>query len=92
MIKVLVYAVVVVICLFLLALMLCLMIWSVTKLLRFLFPEKYRAGSPKPKKDKKKESAPASSTEYRCGKCADLQTCVAACTGVAYPCEHFKQK
>lgn len=92
MIKFLVYAVVVVICLFLLALMLCLMVWVVTKLLRFLFPEKYSAGSPKLKKDKKQKSAPISSTEYRCGKCADLQTCVAACTGVAYPCAHYKEK
>lgn len=54
MIKFLVTAVIVLICLFLMALMLCLMVWVVTRLLRFLFPQRFGSGKAVPKKPKKK--------------------------------------
>ena len=54
MIKFLVTAVIVLICLFLMALMLCLMVWVVTRLLRFLFPQRFGSGKAAPKKPKKK--------------------------------------
>lgn len=54
MIKFLVTAVIVLICLFLMALMLCLMVWVVTRLLRFLFPQRFGFGKATPKKPKKK--------------------------------------
>ncbi len=54
MIKFLVTAVIVLICLFLMALMLCLMVWVVTRLLRFLFPQRFGSGKTAPKNPKKK--------------------------------------
>lgn len=50
MIKFLVTAVIVLICVFLMALMLCLMIWVITRLLRFLFPGRFRPAPAAPKK------------------------------------------
>ena len=58
MIKFLVTAVIVLICLFLMALMLCLMIWVITRLLRFLFPQRFGLKAPATKKPKKKKPAP----------------------------------
>lgn len=53
MIKFLVTAVIVLICVFFMALMLCLMIWVITRLLRFLFPGRFRPVPSVPKKKKK---------------------------------------
>lgn len=58
MIKFLVTAVIVLICLFLMALMLCLMTWVITRLLRFLFPQRFGSGKAPAKKVKKKKPAP----------------------------------
>lgn len=58
MIKFLVTAVIVLICLFLMALMLCLMTWVITRLLRFLFPQRFGSGKAPAKKTKKKKPAP----------------------------------
>lgn len=58
MIKFLVTAVIVLICLFLMALMLCLMTWVITRLLRFLFPQRFRP-APAATKKKPKNKAPA---------------------------------
>lgn len=65
MIKFLVTAVIVLICLFLMALMVCLMTWVITRLLRFLFPQRFR---PAPalapaKKHKKKKPTPVAAEE-----------------------------
>ena len=56
MIQFLVTAAVVLVCLFILILVLCLMIWVVTRLLRWLFPQRFggkAAPVKKPKKVKK---------------------------------------
>lgn len=56
MIKFLVTAAIVLICVFILVLVLCLMIWVVTRLLRWLFPQRFgvkAAPVKKPKKVKK---------------------------------------
>lgn len=57
MVKFLVTSVVVLICLFLMALLLCLMIWVITRLLRFLFPQRFRSQAPTKKKKKKPSPA-----------------------------------
>lgn len=57
MIKFLVTSVVVLICLFLMALLLCLMVWVITRLLRFLFPQRFRSQAPTKKKKKKPSPA-----------------------------------
>jgi Na+-transporting methylmalonyl-CoA/oxaloacetate decarboxylase gamma subunit len=61
MVKFLVTSVVVLICLFLMALLLCLMVWVITRLLRFLFPQRFRSQAPA--KKKKKKSSPAVTEE-----------------------------
>ncbi len=61
MVKFLVTSVVVLICLFLMALLLCLMVWVITRLLRFLFPQRFR--SQVPTKKKKKKPSPAVTEE-----------------------------
>lgn len=56
MIKFLVTAAIVLICLFILVLVSCLMVWVVTRLLRWLFPQRFggkAAPAKKPKKVKK---------------------------------------
>lgn len=56
MIKFLVTAAIVLVCVFILVLVLCLMIWVVTRLLRWLFPQRFggkAAPAKKPKKIKK---------------------------------------
>lgn len=56
MIKFLVTAAIVLVCVFILVLILCLMIWVVTRLLRWLFPQRFggkAAPMKKPKKVKK---------------------------------------
>lgn len=63
MIKFLVTAVIVLICLFLMALMLCLMTWVITRLLRFLFPQRFGPGKALAKKPKKKKPAPVVADE-----------------------------
>ena len=55
--KFLVTSVVVLICLFLMALLLCLMVWVITRLLRFLFPQRFRSQAPTKKKKKKPSPA-----------------------------------
>lgn len=59
MVKFLVTSVVVLICLFLMALLLCLMVWVITRLLRFLFPQRFRSQAP----TKKKKPSPAVTEE-----------------------------
>ena len=54
MIKFLVTALIVIVCVFILILMLCVMVWAVTRLLRFLFPQRFGLGKAAPKKPKKK--------------------------------------
>ena len=54
MIKFLVTALIVIVCVFILVLMLCVMVWAVTRLLRFLFPQRFGPGKATPKKPKKK--------------------------------------
>lgn len=63
MVKFLVTSVVVLICLFLMALLLCLMVWVITRLLRFLFPQRFRSQAPTKKKKKKKKPSPAVTEE-----------------------------
>lgn len=56
MIKFLVTAAIVLVCVFILVLVLCLMIWVITRLLRWLFPQRFggkAAPMKKPKKVKK---------------------------------------
>ena len=93
MIQFLVTAVIVVIGLFLLTLMLCLMVWVVTKLLRFLFPrfrgEVSAEKLPKEKKIKKEKSA---RLEDRCTSCTSFGRCPLAQTEVKYPCRFFLQE
>lgn len=61
MIKFLVTAVIVLICVFLMALMVCLMVWIITRLLRFLFPQRFRpAATTGKKKPKGKVAVPKS--------------------------------
>ena len=62
MVKFLVTSVVVLICLFLMALLLCLMVWVITRLLRFLFPQRFRPAQV-PAKKKKKKPSPAVTEE-----------------------------
>ena len=57
MVKCLVTSVVVLICLFLVALLLGLMVWVITRLLRFLFPQRFRSQAPTKKKKKKPSPA-----------------------------------
>ena len=57
MVKFLVTSVVVLICLFLMALVLCLMVWVITRLQRFLFPQRFRSQAPTKKKKKKPSPA-----------------------------------
>lgn len=57
MVKFLVTSVVVLICLFLMALLLCLMVWVITRQLRFLFPQRFRSQAPTKKKKKKPSPA-----------------------------------
>ena len=49
MIKFLVTAAVVLVCVFILVLVLCLMIWVVTRLLRWLFPQRFKPGKEREK-------------------------------------------
>lgn len=93
MIQFLVTAVIVVIALFILALLLCLMIWVVTKLLRFLFPQRFSAS--KIKKEKKKEKkvnhVTGEAVEDRCNKCAAYGTCPMPFL-VPAPCRKYEEK
>lgn len=53
MIKFLVTAAIVLVCVFILVLVLCLMIWVVTRLLRWLFPQRFGSKAAPAKKSKK---------------------------------------
>lgn len=53
MIKFLVTAAIVLVCVFILVLVLCLMIWVVTRLLRWLFPQRFGGKAAPVKKPKK---------------------------------------
>ena len=57
MVKFLVTSVVVLICLFLMALLLCLMVWVITRLLRFLFPQRFRSQA-QPKRKRRSPPRP----------------------------------
>ena len=93
MIQFLVTAVIVVIGVFLLVLMISLMVWVVTKLLRFLFPQLRgqipAVKAPKEKKPKKDKSA---RLEDRCTSCTSFGRCPLAQTEVKYPCRFFLQE
>ena len=65
MIKFLVTAVIVLICVFLMALMVCLMVWIITRLLRFLFPQRFRPAAPTGKKKPKAKAAVSKSKKSR---------------------------
>lgn len=65
MIKFLVTAVIVLICVFLMALMVCLMVWIITRLLRFLFPQRFRPAVPTGKKKPKSKAAVSKSKKPR---------------------------
>ena len=88
MIQFLVTALIVVICLFLLAVMACLMIWVITKLLRFLFPGKFSGASVKKEKKKRKEVVPEQ-MEDRCVNCVNFGKCPLALGEVVYPCKFY---
>lgn len=94
MIQFLVTAVIVVIALFILALLLCLMVWVVTKLLRFLFPQRFNVS--KTKKDKKDKKKPVNhvtgqAVEDRCDKCSSYGTCPMPFL-VPAPCLRYAEK
>ena len=61
MIKFLVTAVIVLICVFLMA----LMVWIITRLLRFLFPQRFRPAAPTGKKKPKAKAAVSKSKKSR---------------------------
>lgn len=61
MIKFLVTAVIVLICVFLMALMVCLMVWIITRLLRFLFPPALRLRQGPGQKGQKEKARPGDS-------------------------------
>lgn len=65
MIKFLVTAVIVLICVFLMALMICLMVWIITRLLRFLFPQRFRPAATTGKKKPKDKAAVSKSKKLR---------------------------
>ena len=65
MIKFLVTAGIVLICVFLMALMVCLMVWIITRLLRFLFPQRFRPAAPTGKKKPKTKAAVSKSKKSR---------------------------
>lgn len=88
MIQFLVTAVIVVICLFLLILLLCLMVWSISWVLRILFPSKFGTKTPKKKKPTKVKGQ---RVEDRCAECATYGRCPAAFTGVLYPCQYYSE-
>ena len=92
MIQFLVTAVIVVICLFLLAVLLCLMIWVITKLLRFLFPSKFgTAAVPQKKKEPKKVTGQR--MEDRCPNCTSFGMCpMAFDRAVVYPCKFYAEE
>ena len=90
MIEFLVTAVIVVICLFLLAVLMCLMIWVITKLLRFLFPIKFGAVELKKKKEPKKVTGQR--MEDRCLTCTSFGKCkMALDRAVVYPCRFYAE-
>lgn len=91
MIQFLVTAVFVVLAAFVLALVLCLMIWVITKLLRFLFPHRFEAApkSKKPKKFKPEQHITGEQVEDRCGDCAAYGTCPMPYL-VPAPCRLYK--
>lgn len=89
MIQFLVTAVIVVIALFILALILCLMVWVITKLLRFLFPQRFHV---KPKNEKKpKNHITGEPVEDRCDNCQAYGSCPMPFL-VPGPCRQFKSK
>ena len=65
MIKFLVTAGIVLICVFLMPLMVCLMVWIITRLLRFLFPQRFRPAAPTGKKKPKTKAAVSKSKKSR---------------------------
>ncbi len=89
MIQFLVTAVIVVVFLFLLVVLLALMTWVITRLLRFLFPQKFAAVVQKSKK-KAPTLIKGERVEDRCSECATFGKCPAALQMPA-PCKMFQQ-
>lgn len=91
MIQFLVTAVIVVVFLFLLVVILALMTWVITRLLRFLFPQKF-AAVVKAQKSKKKTPTQIKGerVEDRCSDCDNFGRCPAAMQ-MPYPCTKFKK-
>lgn len=89
MIQFLVTAVIVVIFLFILVVVLALMTWIVTRLLRFLFPQKF-AQAAKAMQGKKKKLLRDKDTQFeqRCPSCSYFGSCPAGMK-MAAPCRFY---
>ena len=86
-------AVIVVIGVFLLVLMISLMVWVITKLLRFLFPQlRGQIPAVKPLKEKKPKKDKSARLEDRCVNCSSFGRCPLAQTEVKYPCRFFAEQ
>lgn len=93
MIQFLVTTVIVVIGVFLLVLLISLMVWVVTKLLRFLFPQlRSEVSGDMPPKEKKTKKNKSARLEDRCTSCTSFGRCPLAQTEVKYPCRFFLQE
>ena len=93
MIQFLVTTVIVVIGVFLLVLLISLMVWVVTKLLRFLFPQlRSEVSGDKPPKEKKPKKNKSVRLEDRCTSCTSFGRCPLAQTEVKYPCRFFAEQ
>lgn len=89
MIQFLVTAVIVVIFVFLLVVVLALMTWVITRLLRFLFPQKFAQAAQAVQARKKKISPKkGEKLEDRCPKCAYFGACPAGMQ-MAAPCRFY---
>lgn len=91
MIQFLVTAVIVVICVFLLLVILCLMAWLISKLMRILFPGKFPAAPAQQKKKKAKEVV-GERKEDRCLNCVNFGKCPLAMRDVVYPCKFYGEQ
>ena len=93
MIQFLVTAVIVVIGVFLLVLMISLMVWVITKLLRFLFPQlRGQVAAVKAPKEKKPKKDKSARLEDRCVNCSSFGICAMVQNEVKYPCRFFVEK
>lgn len=93
MIQFLVTTVIVVIGVFLLVLLISLMVWVVTKLLRFLFPQlRSEVSGDKPLKEKKPKKDKSARLEDRCFNCTSFDICAMVQNEVKYPCRFFVEQ